>query len=259
VVSFILTSNILDEIGIRLGIRPRDKIAGEQNFKYMKLINSILKKNLNFILFKEEVISNLGIIEALFLKKKGDISYEHIKEMYILYFNLRSLDIPNLHESFKHDFSDFHQETALYNLMSPGEKNTKKQPDKIKTLLLHKLKEKERSIQSELNESYNKDSFEEAVHLKKIKASLEDRHKGKLVISGQLKDSIDYQNSLDDLLGYFLIGFSLLLFLIGFTITIETVFYPSLTGTLGYLILIMFAGSAFFIFLYRIFFKKDEL
>ena len=42
VVSFILTSNILDEIGLKLGIRPRkrNKSSEEHIFRYMELINS---------------------------------------------------------------------------------------------------------------------------------------------------------------------------------------------------------------------------
>ena len=44
VVSFILVSNILDEIGIKLGIRPRkkNKTPEEHIFRYMQLIKSSL-------------------------------------------------------------------------------------------------------------------------------------------------------------------------------------------------------------------------
>ncbi|MFX1502763.1 MAG: hypothetical protein ACFFDH_17510, partial [Promethearchaeota archaeon] len=39
VTSFILTSNMVNEIGIQLGVRPRNKVSGETIFEYMGLIN----------------------------------------------------------------------------------------------------------------------------------------------------------------------------------------------------------------------------
>ena len=46
VVSFILTSNKVSEIGIHLGVRPRDRASGEKICEYMELINEIFQKNL---------------------------------------------------------------------------------------------------------------------------------------------------------------------------------------------------------------------
>jgi len=46
VVSFVLTSNRINEIGIYLGVRSRNRASGEKIFEYMELINDIFKKNL---------------------------------------------------------------------------------------------------------------------------------------------------------------------------------------------------------------------
>ncbi len=78
VVSFILTSNLLDEIGIKLGIRPRDKDIDETIFRYMTLINSVLKMNLKIVLFRDLT----GAMSTLFL-----ITYGASAFFFILYWN----------------------------------------------------------------------------------------------------------------------------------------------------------------------------
>ena len=48
VVSFVFTSNAVDEIGIKLGMRSREKKAGEKIFEYLELVNKVFK--VNFVL-----------------------------------------------------------------------------------------------------------------------------------------------------------------------------------------------------------------
>ena len=259
VVSFILTSNILDEIGIKLGIRPRDKDSDESIFRYMTLINSVLKKNLKIALFREVIMTTVNEIETQFIKRKADIPSDYIKEMYDIYYDIRKLDIPNLHETFKDELIGLHGDAQMYELMSPGShRSTKKQPDKIKALILHKIHEKEAFIQNQLSKSYDKGLFESAMYLKKVKSSISDRDKGKIQLTGQLKDNINYQRSLEDILSYCLIGFFALFFMLGLVITIETIFHPALTGAMGILFLLTYGASAFFFILYWNYFKKEE-
>ena len=82
VVSFILTSNILNEIGIKLGIRPRNSSSGEKIFEYLELINKVFEDNLKIPIFQKEHVETLRVCEILFLKNKGDIPYEYIKTMF---------------------------------------------------------------------------------------------------------------------------------------------------------------------------------
>ena len=70
VVSFILTSNILNEIGLKLGIRPRNVKLNEKIYDYMKIINKVLVDNLKLTIFHEDDIESIREIENLFLKKK---------------------------------------------------------------------------------------------------------------------------------------------------------------------------------------------
>ena len=51
VVSFILTSNQVDKIGLTLGFRKRNKSVGETLDEYMTLLNKIFQKNLQFLHF----------------------------------------------------------------------------------------------------------------------------------------------------------------------------------------------------------------
>ncbi|MFX0134763.1 MAG: hypothetical protein ACFFDN_14070 [Candidatus Hodarchaeota archaeon] len=143
--------------------------------------------------------------------------------------------------------------------MATGTQNTmKNQPDKVKSLILHRIREKEVAIHNELRKNYDKGLFESALYLQKVKSTLKNEDKKKIELRGQLKNNINYQISLDAIYGYFLIGVTILFFLLGFIITIETVFHPSLTGTLSPLFLITYGMATFFFILYWNYFKKED-
>lgn len=257
VVSFILLSNILDDIGIKLGFRPRDKTSEEQIFRYMKLINSVLTNSIKITLFNEDVINEVKEIEVQFLRREGNIPFEYIKKIFETYYNIRKLDIPNLHENFKDELEGLHSETDLYSLMSPGNNKIKGQPDKVKSLILHKIREKEKKIQNELRKNYEKGLFESLLYLQKVKSSLRNEDKSKIELKGQLKNNINYQRSLDEIYGYCLIGVFTIFFLLGLVITIEAIFHPSLTATMSPLFLITYGMGAFFFILYWNYYKKE--
>ena len=94
VVGFILLSNRLNEIGIKLNIRKKN---GESLVEYMERINHIFQKNLGIFIFKKCFIETLSECEPLFLGEQGNLPYEDIRTIYELYFELRRLDVPNLH------------------------------------------------------------------------------------------------------------------------------------------------------------------
>ncbi|GAH42082.1 unnamed protein product [marine sediment metagenome] len=96
VISFILTSNKMDEIGIKLGVRPRAKNKEERLFDYATLINDIFKSNIGVSIFRQEQIEELKRCEIPFLQRRGDIPYEYIRPIFEIYFDLRELEIPNL-------------------------------------------------------------------------------------------------------------------------------------------------------------------
>lgn len=259
VVVFILTSNILDEIGIKLGIRSRDKGSEETQYRYMKLINSILKKNLKITLFRDEILDTIKLIEREFLKRKGEIPLDYITEIFKIYYEIRKIDVPNLHKQWESNILADDSEISLFSFLSPFKRrklNTSE--NKLKPLLLHRLRTKEQSIQKELNSSYDKNLFESAIYLKKAENSLKKEENGKIILNGQLKDNIIYQRSLESILGYSFIGVFILFFLLGLIVILEAMFYPSLTATMSSLLLITFGVSMLFFLLYWKYFRNEE-
>ncbi|MFX1393977.1 MAG: hypothetical protein ACFFAH_10420 [Promethearchaeota archaeon] len=257
VVGFILTSNLLDEMGIKLGIRSRDKNAGETLLRYMKLINSVLLDNFHVALFKEQELGILKIIEPQFLERAGDIPYRYIIDIFKLYYVLRKLDIPNLHRPYESEFNIFANESYLTSLLSLSSENEHKNANsQITPLLLHKLKEQRYSIQSKLRRKYDKILLEKAIYLKKAEEALKKDEKGKIEVKGRLRDNITYKRSMEDIIGYSIFGVFLLFFLLGLAITIEAVFYPHLTASLSLLLLITFGVSVLFFILYWQYFRK---
>ncbi|MFX0072880.1 MAG: hypothetical protein ACFFAO_17525, partial [Candidatus Hermodarchaeota archaeon] len=219
VVSFMLTSNLLNDIAIKLGIRPRKQEYDETLASYMILINSVLKDNFKIELFKEETIDKIKSIEYQFLKRKGDIPLKFIVEMYDLYYEIRKFEIPNLYNQWNENYFLKENNSSLYSnlyFLEKG-KNSNKE-DKMKSLILQNLKQKETTLQNKLNQSYDKESFENAIYLKKIKDTLKNQNEGKIEFKGRLKDNLKYQKSMENIIGYFLIGFFILFFIIGFII-----------------------------------------
>ncbi len=98
VVGFILTSNIIDAISIKLGMRPRHKKEQEKLFEYLYLVNGVFEKNLQITIFHSELIDSLKEVELLFLKSRGDLPYEYLKQLIALYYELRKFEVPNLHK-----------------------------------------------------------------------------------------------------------------------------------------------------------------
>ena len=71
VVSFILTSNKVDEIGITLGFRKRNKNAEESLDDYITILNQIFQKNLQISIFTNNQIETIRECEPLFLINSG--------------------------------------------------------------------------------------------------------------------------------------------------------------------------------------------
>jgi hypothetical protein len=145
----------------------------------------------------------------------------------------------------------------MYALMSPSASKGRHQPDKLKSLILHKIREHERDIRNELKGGFNKDLFESAVYLKNVRKSVEDPKQSKVQLRGALKDNINYQQSLNDIYGFTLIGLSIVLFLLGIMVVIQAAFHPSLAGPTSILLLSFFSSGCFFLYLYWNFFKKE--
>ena len=135
VVSFVLVSNAVDEIGIKLGIRTRERGSGENIFEYMKLVNNIFALNFNISVFKPELIEKLSQIELLFLKRQGDINLEQVKGVIEAYYELQKLEVPNLHEKINSEALNRNRTVSMFSFLSGGQSKKQKSENTLNPIL----------------------------------------------------------------------------------------------------------------------------
>ncbi|MFX1410423.1 MAG: hypothetical protein ACFFA6_08720 [Promethearchaeota archaeon] len=250
VTGFILISNKIDEIGIKLGIRSRNKEKQETIFNYMRIINDVFENNLKIHIFKEELINDTKKSELLFLKNRGNVPFDYIKKIFKLYYDLKELNIPNLHEQLNEDNILRASNINVLSFLSPRSKTIKKDSNRIKPLILQKVKEKEIYVRENLNQNFNSKLFETAIYLKKIKNGLEEKERSKIIFQGTLKDNINYQHSLENILGYFILGIFILMFSLGMIVLVEVMIFPLTISTLGMFLLVFFGLAALCFIIY---------
>lgn len=256
VVSFVLTSNAVDEIGIKLGMRSREKSAGEKIFEYMELINKVFGVNFNVNVFRPELIDVLKRVELLFLKKEGEIRFEYTKEIFEVYYELRKLDVPNLHDSVNPEVVEKNRTISLFSFLSGGQSGKNKDESRFNPILLHKFKEEEEALQYKLNDQFDKNSFERILQLKTIRKSIERKKGGKIVISGSLKDNISYKQSKEQVGQFLVIGIIILFAMVGSVSLIEALMYGFLSVAISYNLLVCFGAIVVLYFVNKTYFSN---
>ncbi|MFW9823117.1 MAG: hypothetical protein ACFFE4_09290 [Candidatus Thorarchaeota archaeon] len=251
VVSFILTSNTVDEISIKLGMRPRLKKEQEKIFEYISLVNEIFSKNLHITIFRSELINSLKEVELLFLKTRGNLPYEYIRQLIANYYELRKIEVPNLYKGMKGEDFIENFNMGILNFFSRRSKPRENRDNRFKPILLHTIYQKEKLLQSKLNERLNQSDLEMAIHLQKMKRSLEKKGTKKILLQGELKDNIIYEQSHHKLIGYLMLGIIVISLLFGFIMLVEVFYYPLTMQPLNHLILISFGLVFLFIVIYR--------
>lgn len=245
---FILTSNQVDQIGIRLGIRPRKKESGEKIFEYMKRVNVIFDHNLAIQIFKEDFVEIIRECEILFLRNKGKIPFYSIKNMFHIYYELRKLEVPNLHKTLKDDSFLESTQFGIFSFLSPKARRKDNNTNILKPLIMQKISQKELSLQRELNNRLERQKIETAIHLKMMRKSLNNERKNKITFQGVLKDNLSYQNTKEFLFEYTILAFIVLFLCLGAILFTEISYYPSTLSQLntwfitcvGVLILLIF-------------------
>lgn len=258
VVSFVLTDNTIEKIGINLGLRPRNRSSGEKVYEYMELINTFLLKNLNITVFREEWIETVKDYEILFLRSKGRLPHDYIKMMFTLYYELRKLDVLNVYKTIKSDDFFCYSEVGLYSYLTPMSKK-KKDQNNLTPLMLQKLREKEKVLQKELSCAFNSEKLETMIHLHNVKQSISQDRKGKFTIQGTLKDNLNYQYTVEKIVGYFFLGLIVLLIALGSVIIYEVSVLPSYVGVIDLFAFIFFGSSIPLIWAYMKYLKKQSV
>lgn len=257
VVGLILISNKVDEISAKLGIRARKKTDHEHLFEYIEFINQIFYKSLQLIIVPEDIVESLKTIELLFMKLRGELPYDHIKEIYEIYYEMRKIDVPNVYKSF--EASDMHEYSDLNLFSYLTNKGKKKNPqDRVKYLLLQQIVQKEKLLRKSMGDSFNKDSFEQTLQLNRLKSSLNSKSKGRISAPGKLTSNIYYQISQQISLKYLLLGGVIVFILLDAVVIYESIMFPHLVSVLN-IYLITFLGVTLLLFLtYRKLFKQGE-
>ena len=116
VVGFISTSNIVDEISLKLGMRPRNRGKNEEMlFEYMGVVNDIFERNLQIQIYNQNLVNSIKEIELLFLRNRGDLPYKYIKNLINVYYELRKINVPNLYKGMTgEDYFEFAFYLSLY-------------------------------------------------------------------------------------------------------------------------------------------------
>lgn len=254
VVSFVLISRRLDEMGVKLGLRPRDrkKDKGEKIYEYMRIINTIIERNFEIILIPKEIIKTIKEIEKSFVKNQGDIHKKNIIEIFRVYYFLRGIEVPNTYEQIDIEDASLSSDLNYYSLLSPKDKKSKKDEGNIalKSLLLQKIQEKQLQNKIQLQQNFSKENFGKAAVLKKLKESYKNDKNDKIVLKGTLKENMDYQMTLSNIVGYFLLGMVILFAMLGAATIYQIMEIPSFTVTLSPFIIIFFGSSMLLTVLY---------
>lgn len=256
IVCFILISNLVNEIGLKLGARSRDREKDEKIYEYMKFINQVFLTNLNIQIFQEKIVNTVQRVEILFLRNRGEIPLTSLKIIFGVYFDLRSLEVPNFYKIIKEENFLNVPNLSLFSFLFTKNKYTRNN-DTFKSLILHKVKQKESEIQKNLKSSLNQDELETAFYLKKIKEALNNKN-NKILIQGALKDNVVYRLSKKGMIKYFILGLFIFFLSIGIIILIEMYQYPNTTNTIGPFLLCTIFPSIFIFFFYQICLKKRD-
>ena len=256
VVSFVLVSNAVDEIGIKLGIRMREKGSGESIFEYMKLVNKIFALNFNVAVFKPEMIQDLSQIELLFLKRQGDVNLEQVKVVIEAYYELRKLEVPNLHENINSEVLNRNRTVSMFSFLSGGQSKRRKSKNTLNPILMRRIKDEEKALQIQLEHQFDKNAFEKILHLKTVRKNLEQKSRRKIAISGALKDNISYRQSKENIGQLMIFSVIILFAMIGAILLVESFMFGVLSVSISNSTLICFSVIVILIFINKLYYGK---
>ena len=251
VVGFILVSNTIDEIALKLGTRPRNKEKKETLLKYMNVVNEIFENNLQVQIFQDEVVETVKEVELLFHSKRGDLPFDYVRKIIDAYYELRKVKVPNVYKNLTGE--GYFDDSNLH-LFSTGLRSRKESSSKFKPILLQKIGEQERMLQKKLNHQLDQGDLERVILLKKMKEGI-DNERG-LTMQGTLKDSLNYQQNPSAIIKFMFIGVALLSLFLSVIVIAEIFMFPLTLPPLSNLLLLFLGVVAVTILLYKNVFRE---
>ncbi len=254
----ILIGNEVDKISVKLGIKKRDKTKRDLIYRQMAIINEFLTLNLRLTLFKVETIDKIKKVETQLLQQRIAYSKNSCSELCEIYFDLRKIAIPNMYKST--DLSDFPIATNYRALGSNTKKNKKKSAtDQLKPLILQKIKTGQAKIQKEIaRNGYRDGLLERSLRLKEAERIVKEPKEEKTRLKEKLKDNLQYQIIVPDLIKYFILSLTIFFGALGVVVGIEATTYSYALNALS-LVMVLFFGAciSFFIVYHNLYERED--
>ncbi|MHA1508929.1 MAG: hypothetical protein ACTSO6_09540, partial [Promethearchaeota archaeon] len=203
-----------------------------------------------------EMIHNLSQIELLFLKRQGDVTLEQVKGVIEMYYELRKLEVPNLHENINSELLSRNRTVSMFSFLSGGQSKKRKSENALNPILMQRFKDEERALQIQLDQQFDKNAFEKILHLKTVRKNLEQKSKGKITISGALKDNISYRQSKENIGQLMIFSIIILFSMIGAVLLVESFMYGVLSVSISNTTLICFGVIVVLIFINKLYYGK---
>jgi hypothetical protein len=251
-VMYMLVSNIVDEIGYKLGLIPRRKDSNEQLSAYMELVNKIFRVNFEISIFGEQQITAIKVVETLIERKKSheEFTQTYLKELTQIYFDLRKMQIPNLQEHLKNCDTLENRTVSLMSLLSKHNQIHSRQKSPFKPLLLHRIHQDQKQLTMQLQDKLDHDAMLRLIQLKSIEKSLLSQSgKKKIQISSNLQDCIDYSFLMSNLGRFGILGIIIIFIMIGSVCIAEMLMVGFVTAEMGGLLLICILMALAFIYM----------
>jgi len=257
---YIFVSNVIDEIGYKLGFIPRRKEANEKLSEYMELINKIFQLNFQLNIFIASQITTIKVVETLFDRKKREEEFPaiYLKELTQLYFDLRNMQVPNLQEHLKD--SDIMENRTVSLMSFLGKLNYSKSygNNPIKPLLLHRIRQDQKQLIKELQHRLDQETLLRLIQLKSLEKSLQANSKAKKIyISSNLQDNIDYSLLALKKGRYGVLGVIFTFLLLGIVCIIEMLVFGFVTTVIGWLLLLCILMILVFAFINKKWYSKS--
>ncbi len=252
-VGYSLVSNSVNDIGVKIGIRARNKFLNESVCDYIKIINNVVVDNIKIYLIPRGIADQMYIIENQ-IKRGRNLTKNYVLKLFDIYFELVKIEVPDLNMGVTSNLN-ISPGIKLLSFLSSRDQKANKKIDQTSTIFMSKIKERQHYLQKQLDESFDGQQFKEMVYLKGFSDSI--KKKNKTSVEGKLSDNLIYRSSVNDIAAYFLLGGAVVMFLLGLATLIESTMFYFLSISLSSLYSMFFGSSAtLFGVFYKYFWKN---
>ena len=144
----------------------------------------------------------------------------------------------------------------MFSFLSGGQSRRKQKENALNPILMQRFKDEERALQIQLERQFDKNTFEKVLHIKTVRKKLEHKSKGKIAISGSLKDNISYRQSKENIGQFMVIGLIILFAMIGVVVIAESFMYGVLSMSVSNTTLICVGVIVVLFFINKLYYGK---